>query len=65
MTTKVRVLPRFTLCYRGRVYQAGETVDVSDDAAAGWHAWGSVTPEPHPKKTSGAKRLGSGKRDGG
>jgi hypothetical protein len=38
------------VCYEGRAYGLGETVEVSDDAAAGWTAWGSVTPvgkEPH------------------
>jgi predicted phage tail protein len=50
MATTVRVNPRFTVCYEGRAYGPGETVEVSDDAAAGWTAWGSVTPvgkEPH------------------
>lgn len=57
MTTTVRVLPRFTVCYRAKAYRPGETVEVSDDAAAGWHAWGSVTPEPQPKAATTKKRT--------
>ena len=42
MSVTVRVLPPFRIHYRGTVYAAGETVEVSDAAANGWRDWGPV-----------------------
>jgi hypothetical protein len=40
----VRVNPRWRLCYRGKVYESGETADLDILTAAEWCGWGSATP---------------------
>lgn len=40
----VKVNPKWRLCYRGKLYESGETVELDILTAAEWAGWGSVVP---------------------